>query len=382
MLRDDAIAFVRRIRDAANHHDVPRLMDFYADDAVARSPVFTEVRGRAAIAATWEKVFSTFPDCWLDASEVLVDGDRIAVLGTLHATDRLGWFGLPPTGDAFSYRVMLLLTISAGRIVHEERVYDSAGVVARLEKALLDKELTTAAEVQQALLPRTAYDGGYCEAIGGSVPCKAIGGDFFEFAELPSGNLGVALGDVAGKGLPAALLAAMLQGMVAAEAAVGDGPAETLSRMNRRMAGRHLDARFATLVYGVLAPDGRFVYTNAGHNAPALLAREGIHRLTTGGPILGAFADAAFEEETLHLKELETLVMFTDGVTEARNVENEEYGEDRLISCVSSYSECSTRALLEGVFGAVREFCGKANQTDDITVTVTRFLDGRRAPSK
>jgi sigma-B regulation protein RsbU (phosphoserine phosphatase) len=379
MLRDDAIALVRQMRDAANRHDIPRLMDFYADDAVARSPVFAEVTGKAAIAATWERVFSMFPDCALDMSEVLVDGDRIGVLGTLTATDRLGWFGLPPTGGVITYRLALLMTVSAGRIVHEERLYDSAGVVARLEKALVDRELTTAAEVQRALLSRAAYHGGYCEAVGHSLPCRAIGGDFFEFVELPSGSLGIALGDVAGKGLPAALLAAMLQGMVAAEAAAGDGPAKTLSRMNRRMAERHLEARYATLVYGVLSPDGRFAYANAGHNPPALVGREGIHRLTTGGPILGAFAEAAFEEETLQLKELETLVMFTDGVTEARNVENEEYGEDRLISCVTSCATCAPSVLLGSLFGAVREFSGTADQTDDITVTVTRFLDGRPA---
>src|SRR6185503_9003421 len=100
----------------------------------------------------------------------------------------------------------------------------------------------------------------------------------------------------------AALLAAMIQGMIAVEAPSGDSPARIVSRINRRLAVRHLDARFATLVYGVLSPNGRFVYTNAGHNPPLVLRDGGVRRLTTGGSIVGAFVDARFDEEVLQLR--------------------------------------------------------------------------------
>src|SRR5206468_4300269 len=166
--------------------------------------------------------------------------------------------------------------------------YDSSNVIERLEKARIDKELRTAADVQRALLSRTAHVARFCEVVGHSIPCRAIGGDFFEFAELPSGSVAVAMGDVAGKGPAAALLAAMLQGMIAIEAPGGATPAVAVSRLNRRLAAREIEARFATFVYGILSPDGRFAYTNAGHNAPAVLTRGGIRRLTKGGPILGA----------------------------------------------------------------------------------------------
>src|SRR6266852_9529331 len=276
MSREEALALVRHLVDAAHRRDVSGLMDSYADEAVAVSPVFGEVRGRAAIAATWESLFSTLADIAIEVSNVLVDGDRIAVLSTIATTVRIGWFGRPATGGPISYRLVLLFTVADGKIVHDERIYDSAGVLERLEKSRLDKELRTAAEVQRALSPRTAHRGRFCESVGDSVPCRAIGGDFFEFVELPSGDIGIAIGDVAGKGPAAALLAAMLQGMFAAAAPAGGGPAVTLSRMNQWLFVRGLESRFATLVYGVLSSDGRLVYSNAGHNPPALLARDGI----------------------------------------------------------------------------------------------------------
>jgi len=360
--------------DAAQRRDIARLMDLYVEDAVAVSPVFGEIRGRAAIAATWQTLFSTFSDIAVDVSDVLVDGDRIAVLSTVATTDRKGWFGRPATGGPISYRLLLLLTVADGRIVHDERIYDSAGVLERLEKARLDKELRTAAEVQRALVSRTTYVASFCESGGDSAPCRAIGGDFFEFFELPSGDVGMVMADVSGKGPAAALLAAMLQGMLAVEAPAESGPAMTLSRINRRLTARSLESRFATLVYGVLSSNGRLIYSNAGHNAPALLARDGIRRLTTGGPILGVFADAVFEEETLHLHDRDTLVMFTDGVTEARNASDEEFGEERLMACLHPDAASTPLAVLHRVFAAVREFCGRADQSDDITVSVTRYL--------
>ena len=373
MTREQAIALVRRLIDAAGRRDVSSIADCYAEKAVAVSPVFGDVRGRTRIAETWAMLWSTFTDLALDVSDLLVEGDRIAVLGTVKTTDRLGWFGLPATGAPLNYRIVLLLTVAGGKIVHDERIYDSAGLVERLEKARLDKELRTAADMQRALLSRTAHVNHFCESVGDSVPCRAIGGDFFEFVELPSGDVGLAMGDVAGKGPAAALLAAMLQGMLAADAPAGGGPAVTLARLNRRLAARQIESRFATMVYGVLSSDGRFIYSNAGHNPPLLLARDGVRRLTTGGPILGVFADAIFEEECLHLHGLDTLVMFTDGVTEARNAGDEEFGDDRLITCLTTGTGSPPLALLGRIFDTVRAFCQLSDQTDDITATVTRF---------
>jgi ketosteroid isomerase-like protein len=373
MSREAALALVHRLVTVARQRDLAQLADCYAADAVAISPVFGEVRGRAEIAATWKTLFDTFTDADVSVSDVLVDDNRVAILSRITTTDRIGWFGRPATGGPLSYPLVLLLTLADGRIVRDERLYDSAGVVERLEKARLDKELRTAGDVQRALLPRTAYVGRFCESVGDSVPCRAIGGDFFEFVDLPSGDVAIVMGDVAGKGPAAALLASMLQGMFAVEAPAGGGPARTLSRINERLTARRLESRFATLVYAVLSSDGKLVYTNAGHNPPVLLARDVVHRLTTGGPILGMFADATFDEQVLSLESGATLVMFTDGATEARSVSGEEFGEDRLLASLTENASAAPTVMLNRVFAAVQEFCQNAEPSDDITVTVTRF---------
>jgi ketosteroid isomerase-like protein len=381
MPREQALSLVRQLLDAAFRHDYEGVASFYAADAVAVSPVFGEVKGRDAVGATWQTLFTMFSDLAIENVDYLVDGNRVAVLGKICTTDRFGWFGQAPTGSPITYSLVLLFTVIDGLIVHDERIYDSAGIVERLEKARLDKEMRTASDVQQALLPRTAHIGRFYESVGDSIPCRAIGGDFFELTELPSGDVGIVMGDIAGKGPAAALLAALLQGMFAVEAPAGGSPALTLTRINRRLAARGIEPRFATLVYGVLSPDGRFTYSNAGHNPPVLAGRSGVRRLTTGGPILGAFADAAFEEETLQLHPLDTLVMFTDGVTEARNPGDEEFGDDRLIERIVANAACRPLELMKSVFEAVDGFCQGTDQGDDITVTVSRFNGSPRSTS-
>lgn len=372
MTRDEAVALVRLWIETVNRHDTPGLRQVYCEDAVAISPVFSELRGREAILASWDATFSTLPDVAIDVSEVLVDGDRLVYHGTFKATDQNGWFGLPPTGGPIRYRVMVLCAISGGRILREERIYDSSGLLARLEKVRLDSEMERAAEVQRALLPRTAHIRGPWESAGDSVPSRAIGGDFFELLDLDGGDFGVALGDVSGNGPPAALVAAMLQGMLAADPQTG-GPAATVARLNQLLAARHVGSRFATLVYAVLSPDGRILATNAGHNPPVLIGRSGIRRIRGGGPVVGLFPDATFLEEAVQLEPGESLVMFTDGVTEARGPDDEELGDERLLACLREAGDRPPAELLRRVLDRVREFCGGAEPADDVTVLVTRY---------
>jgi sigma-B regulation protein RsbU (phosphoserine phosphatase) len=165
----------------------------------------------------------------------------------------------------------------------------------------------------------------------------------------------------------------MIQGMLAIEFQTENSPSTTLARLNRSLVERGLQPRFVTLVYGVLSPSGRFVYSNAGHNSPLMLTRNGLRRLNVGGPILGAFSRPVFEEETVCLTEGDTVIMYSDGVTEARDPYGREFGEDSLVSTVTTYAVSSAPDMLRGILGRVQDFCQSAAQTDDISVTVTRF---------
>jgi serine phosphatase RsbU (regulator of sigma subunit) len=246
-----------------------------------------------------------------------------------------------------------------------------------MEKARMEQEMQIAAEIQRAMLPKMSRSGSFFSAAAMSEPCRSIGGDFYDYVDLPGGALGFALGDVAGKGPPAALLSAMMQGIFAAQAASSDSPSQTISRVNLALYRRGIESRFVTLMYGTLAPDGRLTYCNAGHNPPLVLSRSGsklsMRRLEVGGPIVGLFEGATFEEETVALAPHDWLIVFSDGVSEAMSASGDEYGENRIVECVEKSLTLEPRELLELLFADVRKFARGAAQSDDITAMVLRY---------
>ena len=218
----------------------------------------------------------------------------------------------------------------AALAIESARLYREA-----TEKARLERELQLAAEIQRALLPEALQSGAHFDVAAASIPCRAIGGDFFDYFNLPDGTFAFALGDVAGKGPPAALLTAMIQGAFAAQVTAAESPAALMAHVNRTLIRRAIQSRFAPVMYGVLAPDGSLTYCNAGHNPPMLIGK-GVRRLETGGLILGLFPQAVYEQETLQCEDGDLLVVFSDGVTEAENAEGDQFGEDRLLPCIES----------------------------------------------
>jgi sigma-B regulation protein RsbU (phosphoserine phosphatase) len=245
-----------------------------------------------------------------------------------------------------------------------------------MEKARMEQEMRIAAEIQQALLPKSGRIGSYFRAAAASLPCRSIGGDFYDYVDMPGGSLGFALGDVAGKGPPAALLSAMMQGIFAAQAASSDGPSQTIARVNLALYRRGIESRFVTLMYGVLDPDGRLIYCNAGHNPPLIISSTGsgtVRRLDRGGPIVGLFETATYEDEAVKLTNGDWLVVFSDGVSEALSAAGDEYGESRIVTVVQDNAALDPPQLLEALFSNVRDFARGAAQSDDITAMVLRY---------
>ena len=244
---------------------------------------------------------------------------------------------------------------------------------AALDNARLEREMQTAAEIQQALLPNRRRSGAFFEAAAATLPCRSIGGDFFDYVDRPDGSLAFALGDVAGKGPPAALLGALMQGSLEAEGGRGAGPAAALTRVNTALVRRGIQARFVTLFYAVLDPDGRLVYCNAGHNAPVLVRAGGVERLETGGMVLGLFDGVPYAEGAATLQSGDFIVLFSDGVSEAMNAAGEEYGDDRLLECLADISEPECEACLQEIFAGVERFTAGAPQHDDVTAMVVGY---------
>jgi serine phosphatase RsbU (regulator of sigma subunit) len=241
------------------------------------------------------------------------------------------------------------------------------------EKARLDRDLRVAADIQRALLPEPAYRGPFSELAATSIPCRTVGGDFFDYLELPDGGFAFALGDVAGKGPPAALLAATVQSNFVAHAPVSDDPAEAISRMNKSLLRRAIEARFATMFYGAIAEDGVLRYCNAGQEAPALVRATEIEWLEVGGPVIGLLDFATYEGGTAVLQPGDLILVCSDGITEARNMAGEEFGRDRLSAVLTTARGGTPEAVLDRVMGAVRVFSQGTPQGDDLTALVVRY---------
>ena len=242
-----------------------------------------------------------------------------------------------------------------------------------IEKARTDQEIKIAAQIQQALLPQTGNLLPFCETAAAAVPCRSIGGDFFDWTMRPDGCFAFTLGDVAGKGPPAALLSALLQGLFAAQATASDGPAAAVSRMNTALTRRGIESRYATLFAGHLQPDGRLTCCNAGHNPPLLVSRSGVSRLNEGGTVVGLFDHATYGEESAALSDGDLLVIFSDGVSEALSARDDEFGDERLIEAVLAAGRESAQRVVDSVLEALKAFTLGAPQSDDVTLVVVRY---------
>lgn len=256
----------------------------------------------------------------------------------------------------------------AGIAIESARLYAESA-----EKARLDRDMRVAADIQRALLPETTYETPTADLAAASIPCRTVGGDFFDYVDIGDGSFGFALGDVAGKGPPAALMATAVQSSFVALAPISEDPAEALARINKALLRRAVEARFATLFYGVAGPDGRFRYCNAGQEPPLVIGVDGEQWLEIGGPVLGLLSIATYETGEIQLKPGDLVIVCSDGVTEARDVANEEFGRDRFLETVRPCRGLKPDAALELLLNAVRKFSKGAPQADDITALVFRY---------
>ena len=210
--------------------------------------------------------------------------------------------------------------------------------------------------------------------LAASIPCRSIGGDFFVYLDEPGRAFGFTLGDVAGKGPPAALMSALMQGMFASQALFADGPSSAVTQMNKALCRRGLESRFVTLMFGTITSDGGLTYTNAGHNPPIVIGTSGVRRLEEGGPVVGLLEFAPYAQGALQLDAGDTIIVFSDGVSEALDAAGVEFGDERLISVTEGTPDRSAQSIVDKIVAAVREFTKGAPQSDDITVMVIRYL--------
>ena len=289
---------------------------------------------------------------------------------------------------ALSVFVIVVLTLSAMRRAEDEK---------------LRCEFKVAAEVQGRLLPqsfpsmKTLVYRAYCK------PTTIISGDYYDFLLIAPGKLGIAIGDIAGKGISAALLMANLQGLLRSYAPIRcDDLAELMADINNSLFTSTDSSKFATLFYGVYDDTNRsLTYVNAGHNPPIVFRKQNgnrfagngdtegkpgamnyflnntsydIVRMEAGGTVVGAFPNAIYKPQTLQLNTGDVLVLFTDGLSDARNFIHEQYGEERLASFVAANLHHPYTKLHELILDDVNQFTGDGIQFDDMTLVVAKVV--------
>jgi sigma-B regulation protein RsbU (phosphoserine phosphatase) len=272
--------------------------------------------------------------------------------------------------------VFLVLFVQAVAALKDALERERAAAQERLER-----DVRIAQEVQARLFPQKAPEVRGVECFGVCRPARSVAGDYYDFLALDSGHMGIAVGDVSGKGLPAALLMASLQGALRSLATMAEGgPARVARDLNAQVHALTERNRFVTFFWAVLDGEtGGLAWVNAGHNAPFVLRGSGgVERLGSSGPPLGVLADAAYREERALLGPGDLLVVFTDGVTEAEDASEVEFGDARLEQMLRGSVALPANEVCRRVLDAVAEFEAGAEQHDDITVVAARRpADGR-----
>lgn len=253
-------------------------------------------------------------------------------------------------------------------------VLDNARLLQReQERRRMEQELAIARTIQQALLPRGFKQFPHLQVTGVNRPCQAVGGDYFDVIEVGPGETGLLIADVCGKGLGAALLTTMLQGSFSA-LVPGQDPAQVFARVNRFICDRSGVERYATLFLGVLDASGRLQFVNAGHPSPYLLRGGKVETPFAADCLpIGLVPYAEYSVRTTQLTPGDTLVLFTDGVNEACNLREEQFGFERFEVLLHQHATDPLDDLRAAIESRVEEFSRGAYQADDITLLLVRY---------
>lgn len=245
----------------------------------------------------------------------------------------------------------------------------------RIEKERQDRELQIAREIQGSLFPQQRPERRGFDLAAASRSCYQVGGDLYDFVDLPDGRLALTIADVSGKGTPASILMASVHAWLHAAAGTLDPPAlmQSLSGFLYRSTQAN---RYVTLFYAVLdTARQRLTYVNAGHIPPYLLRADGrLERLEAGGPVLGLLPEVSFEAGVVTLTPGDIVAMVTDGATEAQSVDEEEFGDERVVAALRAAEGSSAQAVLERLMASVLAWTGRAGCTDDLTALVLRAV--------
>jgi sigma-B regulation protein RsbU (phosphoserine phosphatase) len=246
------------------------------------------------------------------------------------------------------------------------------------EKERLQSEIAIASEVQTRLFPLRPPSARTIEMLGVCHAARSVSGDYYDYFAAAHGELALALGDVAGKGISAALLMASIQSIMRTQLSAGGTvftPSATVERLNRLLYANTSAEKYATFFFGLYNEEKRsLTYTNAGHLPPLLIQHDGYRFLDVTGSVVGAFPSLVYEEQTIPMEPGDLLVAYTDGITEPENAYGEDFGAIRLADIIMQYRSAPVTTIVARVLDAVRSWSASPEQADDMTLMVVRSL--------
>jgi phosphoserine phosphatase RsbU/P len=270
-------------------------------------------------------------------------------------------------------RTMMTLAAQVAIAIENARLYEE---IARQERRL-ERDLALARELQMRLLPQTLPKVAHLELAAKFIPARAIGGDLYDFIPYSLSRLGIVIGDVSGKGAPAAIYAALVSGILRSHAPIEPGPSEMLRAVNLSLAERRIEAQFVSLIYAVWDDEHRtLIVANSGLPRPIHVHAGKNHVIDTTGLPLGLFDDANYDEFRFKMKPGDMFVFFSDGILDARNRRGELFGRGRVERLVEENANQSAASVVDILFKAVAEHSGEAEMFDDQTVVVIKVKDG------
>jgi len=273
-------------------------------------------------------------------------------------------------------QILDALAVEAASILDNARLVEY-----ERQRQRLEQELSIARDIQQALLPRGFRDFPHLAVTGINIPCLSVGGDYFDVFPMSDDRTAFLIADVSGKGLGAALLTTMLQGALSGMT-MGADPARVFNHINNFLCEHAEVGRYATMFFGVLSRNGDLQYINAGHPSPLLFRRgELAEPFTEGSYPVGLVPGTEYKAACVKLEADDTLILFSDGVTEAADPEDQLFGVPRLREALAGRHDAPLDQLQKAVFDSVAKFSRGASQADDITLLLVRYRAAQAAAS-
>jgi serine phosphatase RsbU (regulator of sigma subunit)/predicted ester cyclase len=371
-------ALVHRFLMAHARGDLDALGEMLAPEFVDHSLLPGQVPGREGYLQSAAKQHAALSNMRYIIEYQATDGDMVISRLTMRAThDRGLLFGVAPTGKQWTTPIIVIDRVSGGKIAEEW----SADIITPFleeieqqarERERVEQDLRVAQRIQQASLPEEVPELEGWQINPYYKPARAVGGDFYDFLELPNKRLGLVVGDATGHGVPAALVMSTTCGMLRAVALTVDSPGEVLARVNEALSARIPPSMFVTCFYANLdLKNGSLRYANAGHDLPYVRRRGAADELRARGMPLGLMPGMSYEEKETILQAGERVLFYSDGLVEAHNAEGEMFGFPRLRSLLTEHDEVGL--LVDFLMEELYSFVGEGwEQEDDITLVTLR----------